>query len=96
KLFIRGLGYEATETDLNAVFSRFGTMTDCHVAKDRETGSSRGFAFVTYTRPDEATHARAETDNTDIGSRTISVVHAKMGAWWGAWEAPLFQTLPKT
>ena len=48
KLFLGGLGQETTEKDLKAVFKEFGTIIDCKVMRDGETGLSRGFGFVTY------------------------------------------------
>ena len=39
---------EATEKDLKRIFAEFGTIIDCKVMRDQESGTSRGFGFVTY------------------------------------------------
>lgn len=48
KLFLGGLSQETTEKDLKAIFKEFGTIIDCKVMRDGDTGLSRGFGFVTY------------------------------------------------
>ena len=47
KLFIRGLNFDTREDELRTHFEKFGKIVDASVAKDRETGNSRGFGFVT-------------------------------------------------
>ncbi|KAI8926865.1 hypothetical protein BC831DRAFT_209093 [Entophlyctis helioformis] len=46
--FVAGLPLSATDADITAVLSPFGAITDAAVVKDRSTGESRGFAFVTF------------------------------------------------
>ena len=48
KMFLGGLAEVTTEKDLRAVFNEFGTIVDCKVMRDHESGKSRGFGFVTY------------------------------------------------
>jgi hypothetical protein len=45
-IYVGNLSYEVTETDLNTVFSDYGSVKRVHVPTDRETGRPRGFAFV--------------------------------------------------
>ncbi|CAF1051469.1 unnamed protein product [Brachionus calyciflorus] len=48
KVFIGGLSYKTDEETFKAYFSKFGELVDFVVMKDKETGKSRGFGFVTY------------------------------------------------
>ena len=48
KMFLGGLAEVTTEKDLRTVFNEFGTIVDCKVMRDHESGKSRGFGFVTY------------------------------------------------
>ncbi len=46
KVYVGGLSYNTTEEGLQTLFSQAGTIKSVHIATDRETGRSRGFAFV--------------------------------------------------
>lgn len=73
KLFIGGLAW-ATETDnLRSVFSRFGNVTDAIVMRDRETGRSRGFGFVTFSNDNEAEAAIQGMNDQELDGRRIKV-----------------------
>ena len=48
KMFLGGLAEETTEKDLRSTFNEFGTIVDCKVMRDHESGKSRGFGFVTF------------------------------------------------
>ena len=58
-LFVGNLSFQTTESDLTALFKGFGEVTRVHVAKDRETGRARGFAFVEMPNDEEAAKAIA-------------------------------------
>jgi len=47
KLYVGNLSFDTSEADLQDIFEQFGTVREIHVINDRETGRSRGFAFVT-------------------------------------------------
>jgi len=49
KIFIGGIPRDAKEEDFRALFAPFGDLTDCVIIKDKFTGESRGFGFVSYT-----------------------------------------------
>ena len=57
KVFVWNLSWVVTDSELRDVFARAGTIVDAQVAKDRVTGKSRGYGFVTYSSPKEATQA---------------------------------------
>ncbi|MBI2817415.1 MAG: RNA-binding protein [Acidobacteria bacterium] len=76
-LFVGNLPFSASETDLRALFERFGAVDRVSVITDRETGKSRGFGFVEMTDEDAATKAIAGLNGTEIGGRVLSVSEAK-------------------
>ena len=77
KLFVGGLSYDATEDELREIFSAHGDLKDVHIATDKETGRSKGFAFVTFSSKKEGTSAIKELNDTEIHSRKITVQESK-------------------
>jgi len=77
KLFIGKLAWGAKEDDLRDEFSKHGTIRECKIITDRETGRSRGFAFVTYENEDDAEEAVKCMDGKEICERSITVEVAK-------------------
>lgn len=73
KLFVGGLSWNTTDSDLMGAFSRFGEVTDAKVITDRETGRSRGFGFVTFAADEAASKAMTEMDGAELDSRKIRV-----------------------
>lgn len=47
-IFIGGLPYELTEGDLISVFSQYGEIVDVNLVRDKQTGKSKGYAFIAY------------------------------------------------
>lgn len=76
KLYVGNLPYSTTEQDLNDTFSQFGIVNDIKVIIDRDTGRSKGFAFVTFDNSDEADKALS-LNGTDFNGRTLKVNVAK-------------------
>ncbi|MRI35293.1 RNA-binding protein [Endozoicomonas sp. OPT23] len=72
KLFVGNLAFAATEQDLEEAFSAYGEIEEAKIILDRETGRSRGFAFVTFTSNDAAEAALA-LDGRDLSGRGIRV-----------------------
>jgi RNA recognition motif-containing protein len=77
KLFVGNVKFEATEQDLKELFSGFGPVEQVKVIMDRETGRSRGFAFVTMTNVDDANKATAALDGKEVGGRKLVVNEAR-------------------
>jgi len=71
-LFIRNLPFDASETDLRKAFEVYGRVHRCSIAKNRETGESRGFGFVDMD-DDPATKAIGEMNGRMFANRTIVV-----------------------
>jgi len=73
KLFVGNLSYNATEKDLRDLFSQFGDVSSCKVIIDRETGRSKGFAFIEM---DNADQAMAALNGKELDGRSIKVNEA--------------------
>ncbi|KAK4477572.1 hypothetical protein RD792_016805 [Penstemon davidsonii] len=76
KLFVGGLSYSTDEMSLKEAFAQYGEVVEARVIMDRDTGRSRGFAFVTYTSTDAASSAIQAFDGQDLHGRTIKVNYA--------------------
>jgi RNA recognition motif-containing protein len=73
KLYVGNLPYRATEDDLRNLFEQAGTVTSVTLIKDRETGRSRGFAFVEMGSPSEAQKAISLLNNAPLQDRPLTV-----------------------
>lgn len=71
-LYIKNLEDDVDDEKLRAEFEPFGTITSCKVMRD-EKGTSKGFGFVCFSAPDEATKAVAEMNNKMIGTKPLYV-----------------------
>ncbi|KAF8964055.1 hypothetical protein BDZ97DRAFT_1817754 [Flammula alnicola] len=71
-LYIKNLEDDVDDDKLRAEFEVFGTVTSCKVMRD-EKGTSKGFGFVCFSTPDEATKAVAEMNNKMIGTKPLYV-----------------------
>jgi cold-inducible RNA-binding protein len=77
KLFVGNLSFNATEADLNALFSAHGTVTETNLMTDRETGRPRGFGFITMSSPQEAQKAIEALNGKEMDGRALTVNLAK-------------------
>lgn len=77
RLYVGNLSFNATADSVRAAFSNFGEVTDAHVVSDRETGRSRGFAFVTMSSQAEAQKAIAEMNGALLDGRPLRVNEAE-------------------
>ena len=84
KLFIARLSFDASEDELRNIFSAHGDVTECSIAKDRDTGKSRGFAFVKYASRTAGEKAIKELDGSEIHGRKISVQESNDGGGRGS------------
>ena len=73
KLFVGNLAYSVTDDELKVMFSEFGEVASCNIAKDRDTGRPRGFAFVEMNSQSEAEAAIRGLNGKQVGERQISV-----------------------
>lgn len=77
KLFVAGLPYSVTDSELAEHFASAGTVTSANVITDRHSGQSKGFGFVEMSSEEEAKKAMETMDNTDFGGRNIIVKEAR-------------------
>ncbi len=73
KLYVGNLSYETSESDLRSLFAQSGTVNEVVLIKDRDTGSSKGFGFVTMSSQDEANKAIQQFNGHSLGSRELKV-----------------------
>jgi RNA recognition motif-containing protein len=76
KLYVGNLPWRATDAELRDFFGAFGTVNSVTIVTDRETGRSRGFAFVEMD-DEGASKAIGQADNRDFGGRAIRVSEAR-------------------
>jgi cold-inducible RNA-binding protein len=77
KLYIGNLSFNTTEDAIRQAFGAHGDITDIYVAMDRETGRPRGFAFVTFSKAEEAQAAIEALNGSDLDGRSLKVNEAK-------------------
>ena len=73
KLFVGGLSFETTQSDLRQAFSPHGTVEDAVVINDKMTGRSKGFGFVTMSSDAEAQKAVEAMNGQSLGGRNLTV-----------------------
>lgn len=73
KLFIRNLPFDLGEPALLEIFAAYGEVERLHIGRNRDTGLSRGFAFVEMPNDSEAQTALACLNGAEIGGRTIKI-----------------------
>lgn len=77
KIFVGNLNFDTTEQGVRAHFGAVGTIVDVHIPTNRDTGRPRGFAFVTFSSPEEAAQALESMHGTDLDGRTLRVDRAE-------------------
>lgn len=77
RLYVGNLSFNTNEDTLRDAFSQIGEPNEVKVVMDRETGRSRGFAFVTMSDPDSARKAIAELDGRLLDGRPLRVNEAE-------------------
>jgi RNA recognition motif-containing protein len=73
KLYVGNLSYNTTDEDLRELFAQAGTVKSVTVMRDRDTGRSRGFAFVEMETNEEATEAISMFNEREFQDRSLTV-----------------------
>jgi cold-inducible RNA-binding protein len=73
RLFVGNLSFQTNADSVRHVFEEFGAVEDVHLVTDRETGRSRGFAFVTMSTGEEAQKAIADMNGQNLDGRPLRV-----------------------
>ena len=76
-LYVGNMPHSTTESELRTVFEAHGAVEKISIVTDRETGRSRGFAFVEMTNAGEADKAVAALDGKELGGRALKINEAK-------------------
>lgn len=77
KLYVGNLSYETSEDDLRTLFSQAGAVASVALIKDRDTGRSKGFAFVEMTTQSEAQKAISMYNSYKLKDRDLTVNMAR-------------------
>jgi len=72
KIYVGNLSYDVNEQDLEELFKEFGEISSVRLIKDRETGRSKGFAFVEFANSSQS-QAALKLDGEDMKGRRIKV-----------------------
>lgn len=73
KLYVGNLPYSATEAELRESFSQCGTVLSVKIILDRDTGRSKGFAFVEMSSEDEALMVITNFNGAQLGERPLKI-----------------------
>ena len=76
-IFVGNLDYDTTEDDLRTMFEAHGPVEGVRIMTDRDTGRSRGFAFVEMTNDPDADRAIAELNGAALRGRALNVNEAR-------------------
>lgn len=76
-IFVGNLPYQITENELETAFSEFGAVERVSIVRDRDTGQSRGFAFVEMTNGNEAANAINAINGRQLNGRALNVNEAR-------------------
>src|SRR5580698_4544696 len=76
-MYVGNLSYSANEDELRRIFEEHGTVVSAQGIMDRETGRSKGFAFVEMSTDQEAQAAITALDGKEIGGRVLKVNEAR-------------------
>lgn len=77
KLYVGNLAFQTTSQELQQLFTQAGTVESASVVEDRDTGRSRGFAFIEMSTKEEANSAIEQFNGKEVGGRTLKVNEAK-------------------
>ena len=77
RLYVGNLNFATTEDDIKAAFEPHGEIDSVYLVQDRDTGRSRGFAFVEMADADQAEQAIAALNGTDLSGRDLVVNEAR-------------------
>jgi len=77
KLYVGNLAFQTTSQDLQELFGQAGTVESAQVIEDRDTGQSKGFAFVEMSSEEEAASAIDQFNGKEVGGRMLKVNEAR-------------------
>jgi RNA recognition motif-containing protein len=76
-IFVGNLSFGATEDAIRSLFEAHGTVERVSIITDRDTGKSRGFAFVEMTNDSEAERAISALNGSELDGRALNINEAR-------------------
>lgn len=73
RLYVGNLSKETTQAELNTLFAQAGEVTAAEIVKDRKSGESRGFAFITMSAQSEAEKAISMFNTYSLSDHALNV-----------------------
>lgn len=77
KLYVGNLAFQTTSQDLQQLFGQAGTVESAQIIEDRDTGQSKGFAFVEMSTEAEAASAIEQFNGKEVAGRMLKVNEAR-------------------
>jgi len=77
KIYVGNLSFRTDESELSELFAQYGEVVSASIISDRETGRSRGFAFVEMSDDAKALEAIEALNNKDFEGRPLNVSEAR-------------------
>jgi len=77
KLFVGNISWGTTEEDFRALFEQYGEVEDSVIIKDKFSGRSKGFGFVTFVNDEDADKAIEALHDKDVDGRPLVVNEAR-------------------
>jgi RNA recognition motif-containing protein len=77
KLYVGNLSFQTSSDDLQELFAQAGTVESVSIIEDRDTGRSRGFAFVEMSSSEEGQKAIEQFNGKEVNGRNLNVNEAK-------------------
>ncbi len=77
KLFVAGLPYDLDDAELEEIFEKFGPVVSAKVALDKETGKSKGFAFIEMQNRQDGLDAIEHLNDISLGKKPLVVKEAE-------------------
>ncbi len=76
-IYVGNLSYQMSDKDLEEVFAKFGEVTSAKIIMDRDTGRSKGFAFVEMSSSEAGSQAIEALNGSDCEGRSLRVNEAR-------------------
>jgi cold-inducible RNA-binding protein len=77
KLFIGNIEWGVTEDDLKELFGKHGEIEEAIIIKDKMSGRSKGFGFITFSNEEDADKAMEELNGHELNERSLVVNEAR-------------------
>jgi RNA recognition motif-containing protein len=77
KLFVAGLPYDLDDVELEEIFEKFGAVISAKVVMDKETGKSKGFAFVEMEKREDGLEAIEHLNDISLGKKPLVIKEAE-------------------